>query len=166
MWREDARWPPLFDIPLKVVCLFSAATHLQTRDTGVMLICFSCRSETSGTKARFSAAEVRDVSKAFTQTLYLTSGWELLQLWCSFQVPDVCLREREGPSKQPLIERNTHYRTLNASHILLQYLFISCSHTTAAPPLPSPPRNPLLQQGVGAAGAPVLTRLRRDPLLC
>lgn len=61
--------------------------------------------------------------------------------------------EREsGSSKQPTIGRNTHYRTLNALHILLQYLFISFSHITAVPPPTPTPWNTLLQQGVGAGG--------------
>lgn len=154
----------MFDIPLKVVCLFSTATHLQTSDTRVMLICFSCRSETSGTKARFSAnsgTEVRDVSKVFTQTLYQRMrGSSALML---FQVSDVCLRGREWPSKQPLIGCNTHYCMRRTFYCNIS-LSLAC---TPQLPLPSPPpRNTLLQQGVGAAGAPALTRLRRDTLLC
>lgn len=73
--HEDSRCFALFDIPLKVVYLLSTETHLQMIDTGVRLIWFSRRSETSGTKARFlvnSGADVRDVSKVFTETLYFS----------------------------------------------------------------------------------------------
>lgn len=131
MQSEDARWPPLFDIPLKVVCLFSTATHLQMSDTRVMLICFSCRSETSGTKARFSAnsgAEVRDVSKVIYPNTLLNQrmrGSSALML-----LPGVwCVPERDSG------RQSNHWSDV----IHMQYLFISCSHTTAAPLLSSPP---------------------------
>lgn len=149
MWGEDAP-PPMFDIPLKVVCLFSMATHLQTRDTGVMLICFSCRSETSGTKARFSAAQVRDVYKVFTQTLCLTSGWEVLQLWCSFQVVwRVPERERESG------RQSDHWS--NVTHIIVPWMcrtFYCNISLSLAPtpqlPLPSPEHS--LAAGCGCSG--------------
>lgn len=62
----------VFDILSSVFGFFSTLTHLQMSDTGVILICFSCRSEMSWTKAHFSihsAMEVQYVPKIFAQTL-------------------------------------------------------------------------------------------------
>lgn len=67
---------------LQFVWFFSTASHLQMSDTGVILICFSSRSEMSWTKAHFaihSSIEVQYVSKIFAQTLYLISWWEVIQ---------------------------------------------------------------------------------------
>lgn len=62
----------MFDILSSVFGFFSTLTHLQMSDTGVILICFSCRSEMSWTKAHFSihsAIEDQYVPKIFAQTL-------------------------------------------------------------------------------------------------
>lgn len=67
---------------LQCVWFFSTVTHVQMSDTGVILICFPCRSETSWTKAHFSTQsgiEVQYVPKIFAQTLYSISFWEVIQ---------------------------------------------------------------------------------------
>lgn len=156
MEREDARWPPLFDIPLKVVCLYLLATHLQTSDTRVMLICFSCRSETSGTKARFSAhsgAEVQNVSKVIYRNTLLNQrmrGSSALMLRPGvWHVP-----ERESGCQSNHWSDVIHIIMPWMRHTFYCNISLSPAPTPQlpmpSPPLPSPDHSPAA--GCGCSG--------------